>query len=107
MRSAYHHKFTTEQEKLQMKKKWKANDYYMGAMLLGVEALLCAAGIENSTNGWAMLGWTCAALVMGSVGVVLAALGIVTEQQPDKNQEVHKAPTGTVTAGRSGGRRAG
>lgn len=83
-----------------MKKKWKANDYYMGAMLMGVAALLCAAGIENSTNGWAMLGWTCAALVMGSVGVVLAALGIVTEQQPDKNQKVHKAPTGTVTAGR-------
>lgn len=83
-----------------MKKKWKANDYYMGAMLMGVAALLCAGGIENSTNGWAMLGWTCAALVMGSVGVVLAALGIVTEQQPDKNQKVHKAPTGTVTAGR-------
>ena len=83
-----------------MKKKWKANDYYMGAMLMGVAALLCAAGIENSTNGWAMLGWTCAALVMGSVGVVLAALGLVTEQQPDKNQKMHKAPTGTVTAGR-------
>ena len=33
-----------------MKKKWKANDYYMGAMLLGVAALLCAAGIENSTQ---------------------------------------------------------
>ena len=78
-----------------------------GPCCWGVAALLCAAGIENSTNGWAMLGWTCAALVMGSVGVVLAALGIVTEQQPDKNQEVHKAPTGTVTAGRSGGRRAG
>ena len=83
-----------------MKKKRKANAYYMGAMLLGVAALLCAAGIENSTNGWAMLGWTCAAIALGSVGVVLAALGIVTEQQPDKSQKVHKAPTGTVTAGR-------
>lgn len=90
-----------------MKKKRKANAYYMGAMLLGVAALLCAAGIENSTNGWAMLGWTCAALAMGSVGVVLAALGLVTEQQPDKNQKVHKAPTRTVGAGRSSGRRAG
>lgn len=83
-----------------MKKKRKANAYYVGAMMMGVAALLCAAGIENSTNGWAMLGWTCAALAMGSVGVVLAALGLVTEQQPDKNQKVHKAPTGTVTAGR-------
>lgn len=83
-----------------MKKKRKANAYYMGAMLLGVAALLCAAGIENSTNGWAMLGWTCAALAMGSVGVVLAALGIVTEQQPDEGREVHRAPTWTVSAGR-------
>ncbi len=80
-----------------MKKKWKANAYYMGAMLLGVAALLCAAGIENSTNGWAMLGWTCAALVMGSGGVVLAALGLVTEQQPDKNQKVHQPPRNTVS----------
>lgn len=88
-------------------KKLKANAYYMGAMLMGVAALLCAAGIENSTNGWAMLGWTCAALVMGSGGVVLAALGLVTEQQPDDGRKVHKAPTGTVTAGRRSGRRAG
>lgn len=89
-----------------MKKKRKANAYYVGAMMMEVAALLCAAGIENSTNGWAMLGWTCAALVMGSGGVVLAALGLVTEQQPDKNQKVHRAPTRTVGAGRSG-RRAG
>lgn len=75
-----------------MKKKWKANAYYMGAMLLGVAALLCAAGIENSTNGWAMLGWTCAALVMGSVGVVLAALGLVTEQQPDEGRKGYTGP---------------
>ena len=80
-----------------MKKKWKANDYYMGAMLMGVAALLCAAGIENSTNGWAMLGWTCAALALGSVGVVLAALGIVTEQQPDKGRKVHQPPRNTVS----------
>lgn len=90
-----------------MKKKLKANAYYVGAIMMGVAALLCAAGIEKSTNGWAMLGWTCAALAMGSVGVVLAALGLVTEQQPDEGRKVHKAPTGTVTAGRSGGRRAG
>lgn len=88
-------------------KKLKANAYYMGAILLGVAALLCAAGIENSTNGWVMLGWTCAALVMGGVGVVLAALGLVTEQQLDKSRKVHRAPTRTVGAGRSGGRRAG
>lgn len=90
-----------------MKKKWKANAYYVGAIMMGVAALLCSSGVENSVNGWAMLGWTCAALVMGGVGVVLAALGLVTEQQPDKGRKVHKAPTGTVTAGRSSGRRAG
>lgn len=90
-----------------MKKKLKANAYYVGAIMMGVAALLCAAGIEKSTNGWAMLGWTCAALAMGSVGVVLAALGIVTEQQPDEGRKVHRAPTRTVSAGHSGGRRAG
>lgn len=80
-----------------MKKKLKANAYYVGAIMMGVAALLCAAGIEKSTNGWAMLGWTCAALAMGSVGVVLAALGLVTEQQLDKSRKVHQPPRNTVT----------
>lgn len=104
--TTYHHKFTTEQEKLQMKKKLKANAYYMGSILLGVGVLVCASGIEHS-EGLVMFGWLAAALVLGSVALGLAAKGLVAEQQPDEGQKVHKAPTGTVTAGRRSGRKAG
>ena len=76
-----------------MKKKLKANAYYMGSILLGVGMLVCASGIEHS-EGLVMFGW-------------LAAKGLVAEQQPDEGQKVHKAPTGTVTAGRRSGRKAG
>lgn len=82
-----------------MKKKLKANAYYMGSILLGVGVLVCASGIEHS-EGWAMFGWLAAALVMGCVALGLAALGLVTEQQPDEGRKVHKKPAGTVTAGR-------
>ena len=102
-----------------MKKKLKANAYYMGSILLGVGMLVCASGIEHS-EGLVMFGWLAAALVLGSVALGLAAAlvlgsvalglaakGLVAEQQPDEGQKVHKAPTGTVTAGRRSGRKAG
>lgn len=89
-----------------MKKKLKANAYYMGSILLGVGMLVCASGIEHS-EGLVMFGWLAAALVLGGVALGLAALGLVTEQQPDKRRKAHKAPTGTVTAGRRSGRKAG
>lgn len=82
-----------------MKKKLKANAYYMGSILLGVGMLVCASGIEHS-EGWAMFGWLAAALVLGGVALGLAAKGLVAEQQPDKRRKAHKAPTGTVTAAR-------
>lgn len=89
-----------------MKKKLKANTYYMCSILLGVGVLVCASGIEHSEGG-AMFGWLAAALVLGGVALVLAALGLVAEQQPDEGRKVHKAPAGTVTAGRRSGRKAG
>lgn len=89
-----------------MKKKFKASAYYMGAMLLGVGVLLCASGIENSANGWAMLAWTGAGGVLMLLALVLAGLGLANEQ-PEKSRKVHQAPTRTVTAGRSSGRKAG
>lgn len=82
-----------------MKKKLKANAYYMGSILLGVGVLVCASGIEHS-KGWAMFGWLAAALVLGGVALGLAAKGLVAEQQSDEGRKVHKAPAGTVTAGR-------
>ena len=70
-----------------MKKKLKANAYYMGSILLGVGVLVCASGIEHS-EGLGMFGWLAAALVL-------------------EGRKVHKAPAGTVTAGRRSGRKAG
>jgi len=78
-----------------MKKKLKANAYYMGSILLGVGVLVCASGIEHS-EGWAMFGWLAAALVLGGVALGLAALGLVAEQQPDEGRKVHQPPRNTV-----------
>ena len=76
-------------------KKMKATVYSMGSMLLCVGALLCASGIENSANGWVQLAWTMAALGLGGVALVLAALGVATEQ-PEKSGKVHREPENTV-----------
>lgn len=69
-----------------MKRPITTNACYLGSMLLGVGALLCASGIENSTNGWAMLGWTMAALVLVVVALILAALGISAEKPASKRR---------------------
>ena len=88
-----------------MKKKGKANTYYMGSCLLGVAVLLCASGIEHSVNGWVMLAWTGAGVVLGGIAVAMAGLGLAAEQE-DEVRKVHKKPKDTVTAGRNG-RKAG
>ena len=69
-----------------MKRPITTNACYLGSMLLGVGALLCASGIENSTNGWAMLGWTMIALALGGVALILAALGISAGQPTPKRR---------------------
>nr|DAG28876.1 MAG TPA: hypothetical protein [Caudoviricetes sp.] len=69
-----------------MKRPITTNACYLGSMLLGVGALLCASGIENSTNGWAMLGWTMIALALGGVALILAALGISAGQPAPKRR---------------------
>lgn len=90
-------------------KNLKENALYVGAMLLGVGALLCTSGVENAENGWVMLGWTGVALALGAVALVLAGLGIVAGRQPPKKQpgkKVHQPQKNTVKAGRCG-RKAG
>ena len=89
-----------------MKKKLKANAYYMGSILLGVGVLVCASGIEHSEGlGDVRLAGRSAGT--GRRGPWAGRAGPVAERQPDEGQKVHKAPTGTVTAGRRSGRKAG
>ena len=68
-----------------MKKFITTNACYLGSMALGVCTLLCASVIENSANGWVMLGWTLAALALGGVALVLAALGVAADQPEQKS----------------------
>ena len=73
-----------------MKKKLKANAYYMGSILLGVGMLVCASGIEHS-EGLVMFGWLAAALVLGSVALGLAAKGLVAAGRgPEGTQSTHR-----------------
>lgn len=93
-----------------MKRPITTNACYLGSMLLGVGALLCASGIENSTNGWAMLGWTMIALALGGVALILAAWGSLQGSRPPSAgtapMAASTAPTPapmSLTTGRTGG----
>lgn len=67
-----------------MKKIITTNACYIGSMVLGVGALLCASGVENTSDGWAMLGYTLVSLVLGGLALVLAALGVAAERPEPK-----------------------
>ena len=51
---------------MKLKANIRASLWYAAAMVTAIGALLVSSGIENSTNGWAMLGW--AVLVMLGLG---------------------------------------
>lgn len=51
--------------------------------------------IENAANGWAMLGYTLLAIVLGCAALALAGLGLVAEQRKEP-QKIHKVPENTV-----------
>ena len=75
-----------------MKKIITTNACYIGSMIMGVAALLCASGVENSSNGWAMLGWTLGSLALGGTALVLVALGSLAESD-------RKRPYGRIKRG--------
>ena len=74
-----------------MKKKITGSVLSAGAIVLG----LAAAAIENAANGWAMLGYTLLAIVLGCAALALAGLGLVAEQRKEP-QKIHKVPENTV-----------
>ena len=48
-----------------MKKKITGSVLSAGAIVLGLAAAGCDGAIENAANGWAMLGYTLLAIVLG------------------------------------------
>lgn len=66
-----------------------------GAIVLGLAAAGCGGAIENAADGWAMLGYTLLAIVLGCAALALAGLGLVAEQRKEP-QKIHKVPENTV-----------
>lgn len=93
--TAHHQKFNTEWEDLQMKKKITGSVLSAGAIVLGLAAAGCGGAIENAANGWAMLGYTLLAILLGCAALALAGLGLVAEQRKEP-QKIHKVPENTV-----------
>ena len=96
--SHYHQKFNTKQEETQVKLKAniRASLWYMAAMMTAIGALLVSSGIEHSTNGWEMLGWAAAALVLLAAALAMLGLGCCADKESRKGGKVHKAPADTV-----------
>lgn len=69
-----------------MKKKITGSVLHAGAIVLGLAAAGCGGAIENAADGWAMLGYTLLAIVLGCAALALAGLGLVVEQHPDRRR---------------------
>ena len=88
---------------MKLKATIRASLWYMAAMVTAIGALLVSSGIEHSANGWEMLGWAAAALVLlaGEIyapGAALAMLGLgcCADKESRKGNKAHKAPADTV-----------
>lgn len=77
---------------MKLKATIRASLWYMAAMVTAIGALLVSSGIEHSANGWEMLGWAAAALVL--LAAALAMLG--ADKESRKGNKAHKAPADTV-----------
>ena len=75
---------------MKLKATIRASLWYMAAMVTAIGALLVSSGIEHSANGWEMLGWAAAALVL------LAAALAMLDKESRKGNKAHKAPADTV-----------
>ena len=68
-----------------------------GTVFVGhhVGALTAECLIGAAANGWAMLGYTLLAIVLGCAALALAGLGLVAEQRKEP-QKIHREPENTV-----------
>lgn len=85
-----------------MKKKITGSVLSAGAIVLGLAAAGCGGAIETAADGWAMLGYTLLAIVLGCAALALAGLGLVVEQrkEPQKIHELTAMIKGVVRPGR-------
>lgn len=96
--SHYHQKFNTKQEETQVKLKAtiRASLWYMAAMVTAIGALLVSSGIEHSANGWEMLGWAAAALVLLAAALGHAGPWLLRGQGKQERQQGTQSPADTV-----------
>ena len=71
-----------------MKKKITGSVLSAGAIVLGLAAAGCGGAIETAADGWAMLGYTLLAIVLGCAALALAGLGLVVEQRKEPQKIV-------------------
>ena len=82
---------------MKLKANIRASLWYAAAMVTAIGALLVSSGIENSTNGWAMLGWAVLALALLAAALVMLGLGSCADREScGGGKKIHKAPAGTV-----------
>ena len=81
---------------MKLKATIRASLWYMAAMVTAIGALLVSSGIEHSANGWEMLGWAAAALVLLAAALAMLGLGCCADKESRKGNKAHKAPADTV-----------
>ena len=66
---------------MKLKATIRASLWYMAAMVTAIGALLVSSGIEHSANGWEMLGWAAAALVLLAAALAMLGLGCCADKE--------------------------
>lgn len=92
---------------MKLKATIRASLWYMAAMVTAIGALLVSSGIEHSANGWEMLGWAAAALVLLAAALAMLGLGCCADkerqqgtQSPGGHGEAEKPEKGGLRCGR-------
>ena len=82
---------------MKLKATIRASLWYMAAMVTAIGALLVSSGIEHSANGWEMLGWAAAALVLLAAALAMLGLAAVRTRKAGKATRHTKPRADTVS----------
>ena len=89
--------------KRKLKKRVREYLWYTASILTAVLALLVSSGIETAANGWEMLGWTMAALLLLAAALVMGGFGWALAQPEQTGRKAHREAENTVTGKRKAG----